>query len=277
MGVADILSKLNLGEKVLPVAGGDVNQTFRVEDGGKKYFLKYHPGVDQHFFQAEIHGLQELAPFVRVPQFIDCGETEDGAYLLLEWIESGTGDQRKIAEALAQIHRQTAPEFGFHEDNFIGILPQVNAQTKSWPKFYLTCRLDVQVELAKLHNVWNAEREEHFLHLKETIWQQWQDLEFTPSLLHGDFWSGNIYFSEQGEPVFVDPAVSYGHREMDIAMSQLFGGFRPEFLEAYHQAFPLENGWQKRMPIYQLYYLLVHLNQFGEGYGDQVDQLLKDF
>jgi len=106
------------------------------------------------------------------------------------------------------------------------------------------------------------------------VLENFSDKKIVPSLLHGDLWSGNVFFDQQGEPVFVDPAVSYGDREQDIAMSQLFGGFRPEFLQSYQMVYPLEKNWEKRLPIYQLYYLLAHLNMFGESYGSQVDQLL---
>jgi fructosamine-3-kinase len=137
--------------------------------------------------------------------------------------------------------------------------------------------LDVQVELAKLGNHWHAKREAAYLRLKEFLHENWRDRSVTPALLHGDFWRGNVLFDQQGEPVFLDPAVAYGDREMDIAMSQLFGGFRQEFLEGYQEVYPLDEDWQERLPVYQLYYLLVHLNQFGESYGPTVDEILSRF
>lgn len=270
-----LLEELKLSGRILPINGGDINQAYRITTGDGDYFLKYHPGMTVDFFKAEVAGLQAMAPFVRVPETFGCGDLSQGAYLLMEWIEPGAGDQRKLAAALAELHRQSAGMFGLSDDNYIGILPQVNAQTDNWVDFYLTCRLDVQVELAKLHNVWNHKREANYLQLKERLAHAWAKREVFPSLLHGDFWSGNSFFTTAGEPVFVDPAVSYGDRELDIAMSQLFGGFRSEFLETYQDLFPLESGWQDRQPIYQLYYLLVHLNQFGESYGGQVDQILE--
>jgi len=131
--------------------------------------------------------------------------------------------------------------------------------------------------LAEETNRWNVQRQEKYLRFKERVLKSVEPKKITPRLLHGDLWSGNVFFDQQGHPVFVDPAVSYGNREQDIAMSQLFGGFRPEFLDAYQTIFPLEKGWKDRLPIYQLYYLLAHLNMFGESYGSQVDQLLENF
>lgn len=277
MGPNELLAELGISGKILPISGGDINQSYRVMTEERDYFLKYHPGVKQKFFQAEIDGLAALREFVTVPQIQQSGDLSQGAYLLMEWIEPGFGSQSELAAALAGLHRQTAESFGFYEDNYIGILPQVNAQTEDWVTFYLTCRLDVQVELAKLHNVWTPKREKQYLHLKEFITKEWQKRQVSPALLHGDFWSGNTFFDTKGRPIFIDPAVSYGDREMDIAMALLFGGSRQELVDTYNDLFPLEKAWQERLPVYQLYYLLVHLNQFGESYGGQVDQILGRF
>lgn len=276
MGVRQVMAQLNLDGQVLPIAGGDVNQNFRINTSESSYFIKLQPNGRPDFFPAEVDGLAALAPFVRVPKVYDWGQADQDSYLLMEWLEPEAGSQADLARALAQVHRQTAETFGWPEDNFMGILPQVNAQTDDWPLFFITCRLDVQVELAKLHNVWHDKREAHYLRLKEFIQKEWAPRTVTPSLLHGDFWSGNVLFSK-GEVVFLDPAVSFGDRELDIAMSQLFGGFTEEFLTTYLAEFPLPEGWEDRQPIYQLYYLLVHLNQFGESYGSQVDRILQNF
>ena len=277
MGVRQVMEKLALKGQVLPITGGDVNQNFRINTKEKSYFLKFQPNGKRDFFPAEVAGLKALAPFVKVPQVYETGQVEAGTYLLMEWVEPEEGEQRALGQALARLHRQTGRVFGWPEDNYIGILPQVNAQTTNWPFFFITCRLDVQVELAKLHNVWTKEREVSYLRLKEFILTDWAERKVMPSLLHGDFWSGNTLFTKSGEPCFLDPAVSFGDREQDIAMSQLFGGFSSEFLAGYLAEFPLPSGWEARQKIYQLYYLLVHLNQFGESYGQQVDQILANY
>lgn len=277
MNIDKALQQLKVTGILLPIAGGEVNQTFKVITDEKIYFLKAHPGVEERFFVAEAGGLKQLAPFVRVPEIYQIAENDEGAFLLMEWIEQKEGQQERIAEQLAYLHQQTHPVFGFSEDNFIGMLPQVNAQTANWTDFFLACRLDTQVELAKMNNVWNAKRDQKYLRLKSFIREAWQDRKVQPSLVHGDFWRGNVFFDQSGVPVFIDPAVFYGDREMDIAMSQLFGGFRQSFLERYQEIFPMESGWQERMPFYQLYYLLVHLNQFGKSYGKNVDEILVRF
>lgn len=134
--------------------------------------------------------------------------------------------------------------------------------------------MEAQIDIAEKNNRWNETREKEYQRLKKELLNRDDHRKITPSLLHGDLWSGNVFYDKQGRPVFIDPAVSYGNHEQDIAMSQLFGGFRPEFLEAYQESWPLEEGWESRLPLYQLYYLLAHLNMFGESYGTQVDHIL---
>lgn len=272
-----LFAAIGMTGSLTPISGGDVNQTYRFTTAENRYFLKTHPHVSSVFFQAEINGLAELAPFVRVPKIERLGQTEERAFLLMEWIDGGEGQQRRLGQSLARLHQQTQESFGFYEDNYIGFLPQVNPKTTDWLDFFTVCRLDVQVELAKLGNRWHAKREAAYLRLKEFLHENWRDRSVTPALLHGDFWRGNVLFDQQGEPGFLDPAVAYGDREMDIAMSQLFGGFRQEFLEGYQEVYPLDEDWQERLPVYQLYYLLVHLNQFGESYGPSVDEILSRF
>lgn len=269
-----LLKYLELQDKAVPIAGGDINQAFRVTDGQQDYFLKYHPQMTAAFFQAEVDGLAELAKVVRVPKVYKNGSFEDAAYLLMEWIEPGEGDQQDLARELGRIHRVKAKQFGYSTDNFMGLLPQRNTLSDNWWDFYFTNRLEVQIQLANERNRWTKRREEHYQRFKKWVYQQWGEMTVEPTLLHGDFWSGNTFFDLKGQPIFVDPAISYGHREMDIAMSQLFGGFRQEFIDAYQEIFPMRAGWQDRILIYQLYYLLVHLNIFGESYGDAVDRIL---
>ncbi|MGM0237861.1 fructosamine kinase family protein [Enterococcus sp. AZ103] len=269
-----ILKQLGLKEKSLPIVGGDINQAYRVTDGKTDYFLKYHPHVDAAFFQAEVFGLEQLGQIVRVPKVFQVGDFEGNAFLLLEWIEPGNGDQRDLAKDLIKIHQVKSDSFGLSEDNFIGLLPQINHPEANWWDFYFKNRLEVQIEIAKNRNHWTPERAADYAHLKAVAYKNWGDLTFKPSLLHGDFWSGNTFFDQAGQPIFVDPAVYFGHRELDIAMSQLFGGFRNEFLETYQAGYLLTTGFEERLPLYQLYYLLAHLNMFGESYGGAVDKIL---
>ena len=274
MDIQSVLADIHLEGKVIPVAGGDVNQTYRIEEQNKSYFLKIHPNIGKSFFEAEVDGLKELAPYVRVPDTYMLGELQGGAYLLMEWIEPGKGDSKDLASSLAKLHHVTAPQFGYRKDNYLGVLPQQNQYEEDWWLFFFKNRLESQIQLAEKNNRWNQTRQEKFIDFKQYVLDNFENKKVVPSLLHGDLWSGNVFFDQQGQPVFIDPAVPYGDREQDIAMSQLFGGFRPEFLESYQTIYPLEKNWEKRIAIYQLYYLLAHLNMFGESYGLQVDQLL---
>lgn len=270
----DLLDFLQLQTKIIPIAGGDINQTYRVTDGQQNYFLKYHPQVSGDFFTAEVDGLNELSNAVRVPKVYQHGSFKESAFLLLEWIEPGEGSQKDLAKELSKIHQINAIKFGYKKNNFMGLLPQINTREKNWWDFYFTHRLEVQIRIANERNHWTEERERNYQLFKEWIYQKWGTMSVVPTLLHGDFWSGNTFFDKQGQPVFVDPAVSFGHREMDLAMSQLFGGFRQEFIASYQEIMPMREGWQNRIAIYQLYYLLVHLNIFGESYGESVDRVL---
>lgn len=275
MDVNRVLEHLSFKGSPIPIVGGDINQAYHLKGNIGEFLLKTHAGVSRDFFEAEADGLQTLGKVVRVPQVQQVGEIHEGAFLLMEWIEPGQGDQRDLAKDLVKIHQQTADQFGFEKDNYLGMLSQKNQQMTNWSDFYLTCRLDPLVEKARSLNLWHERRETAYQKLKEKIYQELADLPIGPCLLHGDLWSGNCFFSKEGEPIFIDPAVSYGHREMDIAMTQLFGGFRSEFLEAYQEVFLLAEGWEDRLPFYQLYYLLAHLDMFGESYGSSVDRILK--
>lgn len=270
----ELLNYLQLQSKAVPIGGGDTNQAYRVTDGERDYFLKYHPQMSADFFQAEVGGLEELSNFVRVPKVFQHGTFMEGAFILMEWIEPGEGDQKDLAHALSKIHRVKTDYFGYKKNNFIGVLPQINTFTRDWWDFYFTYRLEIQIEIAKGRNHWTTKREQNYQLFKEWVYQKWGTMSFEPTLLHGDFWSGNTFFDTQGQPVFIDPVVSYGHREVDLAMSQLFGGFRREFIDSYQEILPMRAGWEERLTIYQLYYLLVHLNTFGESYGDAVDRVL---
>ena len=235
-----------------------MNQTFRLRSEERQYFLKYHPGVSQQFFQAEAAGLAQLRPYVRVPAVYQYGDNEHGAYLLLEWIDRvGEGDQESIATALAEIHRQTSPTFGFEQDNFIGLLPQVNPAAEDWVSFYTTCRLDVQVELAKLGNHWNPRREDKYLNLKEKrCIKSGQVDRFNLLYCMVTFGAAMCCLIRRVIQFSLIRLYPLGDRELDLAMAQLFGGFRPEFFQRYQQVFPLaKKNWQERVPVYQLYYL----------------------
>jgi fructosamine-3-kinase len=265
-----------------PVYGGDINQAARIEAGGTPCFVKWSADSPPTMFPAEAHGLRLLARagVIRVPAVIAQGDADGDcpAFLALEWIETGgrrSSEERmmeRFGAALADLHRHTAPAHGLDRDNFIGRLPQPNPRTAGWIEFYRDQRIGFQMELARRRGRLPARREDLLTRLMNRLPDLLDDAAMPPALLHGDLWGGNYLIDDQGRAVLIDPAVCYGHREMDLAMSELFGGFTPSFHEAYHAAYPL-HGYPERRPLYQLYYLLVHLNLFGEHYGGQVDAI----
>jgi fructosamine-3-kinase len=233
-------------------------------------------------FSAEAHGLKLLAATktLKVPEVICQAEAGDGvpAFLVLEWLPTGaskyqteTGEQ--LGEGLAALHRHSAEAHGLDQDNFIGQLPQPNTPQKSWVAFYRDHRIGFQQEIARRQGYLPAERERLLDRLMEKLPELLPDA--APSLLHGDLWGGNYAVLEGGKPVIYDPAVYYGHREVEIAFTELFGGFAPSFYGAYNATFLIEPEYEERRALYQLYPLMVHLNLFGDHYGAQVDAIAR--
>jgi fructosamine-3-kinase len=178
---------------------------------------------------------------------------------------------RRFAEDLAALHQAPVPDgFGWQQDNYLGELVQINTPCASWPQFYRECRLEPQIALARQRKLLPLHRERPLFSILNHLEPWLSDFEARPSLLHGDLWSGNYITSGQ-QTVLVDPAVYYGEREMELAFVELFGDFPPGFLSAYQHFFPLQEGYQRRRALHQLYPLLVHLNHFGETYGILLD------
>lgn len=267
-------------EEVRPEYGGDINQAARIQVRGMAYFVKWHERAPSQMFPAEAHGLRLLAGAgaVRVPAVIAWSDAEDGCpgFLVLEYIETGgrvtAQTMEQFGAALAGLHRHTAPHFGLDRDNFIGRLPQPNTPNERWAAFYAEQRIGFQMALARRNGRLPARREKLLTRLIERLPALLDDSAIAPALIHGDLWGGNYLVNAQGQAVLIDPAVCYAHREMDLAMSELFGGYSPRFYEAYFAAYPAP-GYPERRPLYQLYYLLAHLNLFGEAYGGQVDAI----
>jgi len=227
-------------------------------------FLKEGAPARADAFAAEADGLDALRPHIRVPRVLERGLRNGKAFILLEPLDLRPGDYAALGRALATLHHQSGPRFGWARDNFIGLSPQQNGWCDDWLEFWVTRRMEPQISWA---------REKGFdvsmppMRLLEKHKPQ-------PALLHGDLWSGNAGFTAAG-PVIFDPAVYYGDRETDLAMTELFGGFPRAFYRAYDEAFPLEPGYEKRKHLYNLYHLLNHLNIFGGGYLGQVKQTLR--
>ncbi len=273
-----------LGEAVRraqPVAGGDINQAFNAElAGGRRVFVKTNHGTDRRMFPCEAKGLAWLAEpgAIRVPEVLAVsGEADDGPqFLVLELVDSGRRAKdygEALGRGLAALHRAGAPEFGLDYDNFIATLPQDNTPSDSWPAFYALRRLEPQVRLAvddgPAPRAWSRRFERLFSRLDDLAGPA-----EPPARLHGDLWSGNLHADGEGRPVLIDPAVYGGHREIDLAMLELFGRPSPAFWEAYDSVYPVADERSERLPLYQLYPLLVHVNLFGGAYVGAVESAL---
>jgi fructosamine-3-kinase len=229
-------------------------------------------------FEAEAEGLAALkkAGAVRVPEVYDVGSDVDGAYIEMERFELERGTERAAAvlgEQLAALHRHTADLHGWHRDNTIGPTPQHNPQTNDWVAFFREHRLVYQLDLAA-RNGYTGELQDLGNRLAERLEDLFEGYDPAASLLHGDLWAGNWGVAD-GVPVIFDPAVYYGDRETDIAMTRLFGGFGDAFYREYERALPLEAGSAERLELYKLYHVLNHLNLFGSGYLDQALSILR--
>jgi fructosamine-3-kinase len=274
------LAQLPIQEPIIswqPVSGGDINKAFRLKTATKAYFMKVQENQPATYFTHEIHGLKALSAAVNVPSPLFNGQIKGDAYLILNWIDEGTGSQEDLGKAVAALHQVHHDQFGFFENHRTKALVKNNHFTPSWAEFYFHQRLEPEIDAAIQAGRWNDWRNAHFERMVGHFLTDCQHRSITPSLLHGDLWAGNFMFTADKVPTLIDPDAVYGDREFDLAMTTIFGGFRPAFYQAYQAAYPLENGWQKRLPYYQFYYLCMHLILFGESYGPAVDHILDQY
>lgn len=262
------------------VSGGDINDAFElVLDDGQHVFLKSNARAPLAMFAAEARGLAflEQARALRIPRVLACSaEHEQPSFLLLEFVHSArprAGFDEELGRGLAELHRSSAPSFGLDHSNFIGRLAQTNRERSTWAEFYRAERLEPQlraaIEAGHAPNALARDFERLFRRLPELVGEP-----EPPARLHGDLWGGNLHVDERGAPCLIDPAVYGGHREMDLAMMQLFGGFGARVFSAYAEAFPLTDGHGERVQLCQLYPLLVHVNLFGASYVESVRRAL---
>ncbi|NCC32325.1 MAG: fructosamine kinase [Chloroflexia bacterium] len=267
---------------VTPMGGSFGAQLTRVHTQGVSYALKWATrGPARAMVAAEADGLRRLAGAgsVRVPRVVADDDGTCGiAFVLSEWITSNgmEPDQALLGANLAQLHRTTQAAFGLEKNNFLGGTPQVNSWTPSWPTFFRECRLLPQIKLAVANGFLTTSRHAALERLAARL-EAWLAIPGEPALIHGDLWSGNLVGMADGTPVLIDPAVSFSHREAELAYTELFGGFGPRFYAAYQAAWPLEPGYAERRDLYNLYHLLNHLNLFGLGYAAQVDQIVRRY
>ena len=275
-----------LGESILnyrTISGGDISDAYLLRSTQNAYLLKVNSSEHAYaMFMSEKYGLESIAntKTIATPKVIDLDKVHNESYILLEYIESKNAneeDYRNLGYQLAKLHLNKSKDslFGFEADNLIGSLPQSNYKHTTWLSFYIEERIIPQLQLAKSKNILNLIDIPKVEQLYE-IWELYfKDVK--PSLIHGDLWGGNFLIAKNGTPYLIDPAVYYGHGEVDIAMSKLFGGFSTSFYNAYREIIPFDNLTKERIEIYQLYYLLVHFNLFGSSYYESVKRILNQF
>ncbi|NNC86664.1 MAG: phosphotransferase [Bacteroidia bacterium] len=268
-----------LGTK--PLSGGCINESVQLKTNNGFYFLKWNDAKAYPLmFETEAKGLKLLlsAGAIGVPKVVSRSEFENTSYLLLEFIEAGKEIKNyyeTFGTNLARLHKCSDNDFGLEYNNYIGSLKQYNKQNSDGVTFFIEQRLQKQLSLAQENGLLPLELKRKF----ETFFERLPDLipNEKPALLHGDLWSGNFITGKNGAAWLIDPAVYYGFREIDIAMSRLFGGFNHSFYSSYNNAFPMEPGWEQRLDYYNLYPLLVHVNLFGSSYLKQIESILSKF
>ncbi len=259
------------------ISGGCINHAFKIDTTIGEFFLKHNnASLYPEMFSAEEQGLRLLrdAGEIFIPRPICSGEDGTNSFLILDFVRDGTRVNNfwdAFGVSLARLHQHTADKFGLDHNNYIGSLPQSNMQHISWTDFFICERLEPQIKKADLDKGIHDKFTRLFGLLPNIFPKE------PPALLHGDLWNGNYMVGEDGQPVIIDPAVYYGHREMDIGMTMLFGGFDRMFYDSYNQEYPLEHGWESRLDICNLYPLLVHVNLFGGSYINQVKSILGKF
>ncbi|HET9122052.1 MAG TPA: fructosamine kinase family protein [Acidiferrobacteraceae bacterium] len=259
-----------------PVAGGTLNRTERLTADTQDFFIKYRRADSGADFAAEVSGLRELQATgtVRVPQPVCWGHTRSGVgFVVLEYLHlhSGASAAEQLGWQLAGMHRVARPYFGWPVHNTIGSTPQRNTPTDDWVAFWREERLRAQAALvAPRHGRLRDGLDRLDAHLADFF----TSYRPRPALLHGDLWGGNYASDGAGQPVLFDPATYYGDREADLALTELFGGFPPQFYAAYREAYPLDPGYDTRRDLYNLYHVLNHLHLFGEGYLPQAERLV---
>ncbi|MEP5047336.1 MAG: fructosamine kinase family protein, partial [Balneola sp.] len=259
-------------------SGGDINNASIIKlSDGESLFLKWNSSAPDHMFETESKGLKILSDAntdLVIPEVVEVGKN----FLLLSLLIPGSGNSGSaygFGTELAKLHQHSAETFGLNHDNLIGKLPQRNHQRQNWADFFVSERIEPQIKVG----IQTGKFESDLIPIVDVLHKTVQDLfpNEQPALLHGDLWSGNYMFTKSGAASIYDPAVYYGHREMDIAMTRLFGGFSSDFYEGYNSEYPLSDGFEDRIELYNLYPVLVHANLFGGGYVRRANEILRQY
>ena len=251
------------------IVGGCINNAIKINTDKGLFFVKWNTNAKANMFQTEYNGLKVLKDTntIRIPNVL----CFDDDFLILEFIPPSNPNNafwEVFGQKLALMHKQTHSKFGLDFDNYIGSLYQDNTQNKNWTEFFIQNRLQAQLSIGNFSGTLLSDFDKLFQKLPNLFPNE------KPALLHGDLWNGNFLAKNGDTPMLIDPAIYYGNREIDIAMSKLFGGFNSDFYFAYNESHPLENGWKERIQICNLYPLLVHVNLFGGAYINQVKNIL---
>jgi len=267
--------------QIQSIGGGSINKTYRIK-GEKNFFCKLNSATKfPLLFLKEQNGLELIKKqnCIKTPVVIDCFEHEEEQILLLEWINEGERTEafwKNFGEQLAALHRVSNDTYGLTEDNYMGSVPQQNYLHQDWINFFIHQRLQPMINRCAANSLLTSDHqrqlEKLFIHLPNIF----EPVE-KPCLIHGDLWSGNFMCDQKNQPVLIDPAVYYGHRSMDLAMTTLFGGFSQSFYDAYHYHFPFPKSYKEQWQVCNLYPLLIHLYLFGGSYLPQIERTLTNF
>lgn len=266
-------------KKIIPVGGGDVNKAYRLETDNKSYFLLVQPNHPANFYGAEIEGLNSFFKAkVEAPRVIGNGQINGDAYLLLNFLEEGSGKQSDLGRLMAKLHHNYSSngKFGFQYPYEGGDISFDNSWTISWSYLFVNRRLDVLRKEILKKGLWGTSEDNNYRRVRQIILDSLSKHKSRPSLLHGDMWGGNHLFLKDGRPALIDPSAFYGDREFDIGVSLVFGAYNSDFYKAYQEAYPFDKGYQKRLPFYSLYLLMVHLHKFGSMYAAGVSSTMNE-
>ncbi len=262
------------------VGGGSINTTYKLSFSNTAFFVKINTiDVFKNGFREEVKGIEFLKQHkVQTPSIIFSGKLREAIFLVLNWIDEGdrtTSFWENLAQQLAKLHSGKNVKFGLSHTNYMGSLPQKNTFCTNFSQFFIENRLQPQLQIAKDKGILPVDIALKFERLFKNLSEIFPTEK--PAALHGDLWSGNFMCNKNRQAVFIDPAVYYGHREVDLSMSTLFGGFSEKFYNTYQEIYPLEPGFAKRKDIYNLYPLLIHLNLFGTSYLGSIKRILLPF